>query len=215
MTSRLSVKTISLSFLFVLLFAFCSIITKAQINVVYKDKKADTLKLFENKKVLIDQLSQKEAQNSVQIEKINEYTRSLAKANDSLAFGLSQLKKEVDGLNKAPAALPVVPIMPPVHQPISKPLTPWKPVLPAQPVLPPNVVPVYIASYFNLRLDSIKALNEKLNERVTILQDAVSHLKARPALATASEPSHTLIYVLLGVLGMAVLFLFFTRSPQA
>jgi hypothetical protein len=199
-------KTSILSFLLMLFFASASLTTQAQINIVYKDKKADTLKLFENKKLLIDQLSQKEGQNRIEIDKIDQYTKTLAKANDSLANGLSQLKREVAALSKASPNLPLLPEVQPAV--VKQPITPVTPVFNVRPVIPQNAVAVTTTADFNIKLDSIKAANAQLSERISLLQDAVSELKARPAAVPVSECSHALIYVLLSLFFIVLLFLF-------
>jgi hypothetical protein len=205
-------KTKMLSFVLMLFFASASLTTQAQINIVYKDKKADTLKLFENKKLLIDQLSQKEGQNRMEIDKIDQYTKILAKANDSLANGLNQLKKEMAALSRAPATLPVLPEAPSVVA--KKQVAVLQPRFNERTIVSQNTVPVYIASYFNQRLDSMKAFNAQLNERISFFQEEVSHLKTKPAAVPVPECSHTLIYLLLALFVIGFLYLFSTNRQK-
>jgi hypothetical protein len=81
----------------------------------------------------------------------------------------------------------------------------------------PNALSQKVSSDLLKRIDSLKSFNESFNTRLLVLQDSIKSLRAdqmkesTPCNFPSSDHSHTLIYVLIGLLFLAVVVLFLKK----
>ncbi len=220
MNKLFPIATVKFCFCLLVLFTGLSYTANAQINIVYKDSEADTLKLFENKKILIEQLNQKVEQNQIKIGRLDSITQSLIKKNDSLSFGIHSIKRELDSLVRKQAVARETQVANIIEPKVvnTKPVVKRKKAM-VIPVVAPITPPISTSSEVWVKIDSLNAANARFVEQIKVLQETVSTQKitaenkvAAPVAPLESDHSHLLIYIIMGILGVGVVVLFFRNS---